>query len=134
MGKRTSAVSAGKVVIGALLFALIMKLFMFDFMIAEGHSMEPAIWPGKILLVFKLGYGFRMPGSGKYLLRWLTPKTGDIVIFVTPYGEIAVKRCGEIGPQNEFYALGDNVVRSFDSRSYGPVPIDNIMGKVLGIK
>ncbi|MDR1804329.1 MAG: S26 family signal peptidase, partial [Treponema sp.] len=33
-----------------------------------------------------------------------------------------------------FLALGDNTSQSFDSRSYGPVPNKNIIGKVLGIK
>ena len=119
---------------GALATALIIKLFLFDFMIAEGHSMMPVIWPGKILLVYKLSYGIRLPGSGNYIIRWSTPKTGDIVIFITPFGEIAVKRCGELFFGDSFYALGDNSDHSYDSRSYGPVPIDNIMGKVLGIR
>jgi len=134
MGKRTSALPVGKVIIGALITALVMKLFLFDFMIAEGQSMLPVIWPGKILVVSKLKYGLRLPGSGTYLVRWSAPKTGDIVVFITPYGEIAVKRCGEIYTENYFYALGDNSTHSYDSRSYGPVPIDNIAGKVLGIQ
>ena len=124
----------GKAIIGALITALIMKLLLFDFMIAEGHSMLPAITPGKILLVFRLSYGLRLPGSGIYILRWAVPAEGDIVVFYTPYGEMAVKRCGEIYPENHFYALGDNSSHSYDSRSYGPVPMNNIVGRVLGIK
>jgi type IV secretory pathway protease TraF len=27
---------------------------------------------------------------------------------------------------------GDNLSMSYDSRSYGPVPMNNIIGKVLG--
>jgi signal peptidase I len=140
MGKRSTEGAAGgqgpvaKAIIGALITALFMKLFLFDFMIAEGHSMEPSIKPGKILLVCKLVYGLRVPGSGSYLLRWASPHEGDIVVFYTPFGEIAVKRCGETLPSSFFYALGDNSPQSYDSRSYGPVPMDNIVGKVLGIK
>jgi len=133
MGKRTSA-ATGKAVIGALITALIMKLVLFDFMVAEGHSMYPAIKPGKILLVCKFNYGLRLPGSGNYIVRWAVPKTGDILVFFTPYGEIAVKRCGDVFSDNTFYALGDNSSRSYDSRSYGPVPVNNIVGRVLGIK
>ena len=131
-GKGSLAV--GKAIIGALIAALIMKLFLFDFMIAEGHSMAPAIKPGKILLVCKLAYGIRIPGSGAYLVHWGIPKKGDVVVFYTPLGEIAVKRCGETLPGNLFYALGDNSSQSYDSRNYGPVPNNNIIGKVLGIK
>jgi signal peptidase I len=129
MGK----VSAGRAVMGAFAAALVMKLFLFDFMIAEGHSMLPVIRPGTVLVVLKPAYGFRLPGAGNYLIRWASPKRGDIVVFYTPLGEIAVKRCGEIW-ENDFYALGDNSLQSYDSRSYGPVPSDNIIGKVLGIK
>jgi signal peptidase I len=125
---------AGVTILGALLAALVMKMFLFDFMIAEGHSMMPALKPGTILLVNKMEYGFRLPVSGAYLARWSVPQKGDIVIFYTPQGDIAVKRCGALVGDAWFMALGDNSIVSLDSRSYGPVPVDNIIGKVLGIK
>ena len=134
MGKGSSNTAIGKAIIGALITALLMKLFLFDFMIAEGQSMMPAIKPGKVLLVLKLNYGLRFPGSGAYLLRWSSPREGDVVVFYTPFGEIAVKRCGEMYSKDTFYALGDNGPHSYDSRSYGPVPVDNVVGKVLGIR
>jgi len=134
MGKGSSTSPIGKAVIGALITALIMKLFLFDFMIAEGHSMMPAIMPGKVLLVFKLNYGLRLPGSEDYVLRWASPREGDVVVFFTPSREVAVKRCGEVVANDSFYALGDNGPQSYDSRSYGPVPIDNVVGKVLGVR
>ena len=134
MGKGSSKSSVGKTVIGALITALMMKLFLFDFMIAEGHYMLPVIRPGKVLVVFKLNYGLRLPGSGTYLLRWSSLREGDVVVFFTPLGEIAVKRCGEILSRNSFYALGDNGPQSYDSRSYGPVLMDNVIGRVLGIR
>ncbi|WP_043923061.1 signal peptidase I [Leadbettera azotonutricia] len=133
MGKVRGSGAVGKAILGAFIAAILMKLFLFDFMIAEGHSMVPAINPGKMLLVCKLSYGLRIPGSGAYLLHWGHPKKGDIVVFYTPLGEIAVKRCGEVSGE-DFYALGDNSLQSYDSRSYGPVLSDNIIGKVLGVK
>jgi signal peptidase I len=111
-----------------------MKLFLFDFMIAEGNSMSPAIKPGTILVVSRLRYGLRLPGSRRYLLRWANPASGELVVFYTPEGQIAVKRCAALTGAGEFIALGDNGAQSFDSRSYGPVPADNVIGKVLGIK
>jgi len=124
----------GKAIIAAIITALIIKLFLFDFMVTEGHSMTPAINPGALLLVFKVYYGIRIPGSGAYLVRWKVPAKGDVVVFYTPLGEIAVKRCEEILPGNMFFALGDNQGQSYDSRNYGPVSNDNIIGRVLGIK
>ena len=134
MGKSTANKATGRAILGAVLAALIIKFFLLDFMIAEGHSMVPAIKPGAILIVCKVFCGIRLPGSGSYLVRWGIPKAGDVVVFYTPLGEIAVKRCDKILPDNEFYALGDNASQSYDSRNYGPVPYNNIIGKVLGIK
>jgi signal peptidase I len=126
--------TGGKAIIAAFIAAIILKSFFLDFMIAEGHSMDPAIKSGTILLVCKVYYGIRRPGSGTYLVRWGLPREGDVIVFYTPLGEIAVKRCGETFSGNAFYALGDNSPHSYDSRNYGPVPNDNIIGKALGIK
>ncbi|MDR3166827.1 MAG: signal peptidase I [Treponema sp.] len=134
MKKEGSSPKTGRAILGAFLAALCMKFFLFDFMIAEGQSMMPAIMPGTVLLVNKLRYGFRLPWSGVYSLWWSQPKQGDVLVFYTPMGEIAVKRCAEITEKNEFIALGDNSPQSYDSRSYGPVSMDRIIGKVLGIK
>jgi signal peptidase I len=123
-----------KAVFCACVAALLMKFFLFDFMITEGLSMLPAIKPGTILVVIRTAYGFRLPGSAAYLLRWSTPKEGDVVVFFTPRGDTAVKRCNGMVGENAFLALGDNNRESYDSRFYGPVPVDHIIGKVLGIK
>ena len=126
--------TVGRAIIWAFATALLIKIFVIDFMIAEGHSMFPIIKPGKILPVCKTYYGLRLPGSLNYIIQWKTPKKGDVLVFYTPHGDIAVKRCGEVLPGELFLALGDNSSQSFDSRSYGPVPNKNIIGKVLGIK
>ena len=144
MGRATGnckrKVHVERAIIMAFIAAMVMKFFIFDFMIAEGHSMTPAVEPGTILLVCKVFYGIRLPSflsessSGAYLFRWGIPHKGDVVVFYTPLGEIAVKRCGEILAGQMFYALGDNQAQSYDSRNYGLVPNDNIIGRVLGIK
>ena len=124
----------GKAVIFALASAVLIKLFLFDFIIAEGDSMAPAIENGSVLLVNRLKYGFRFPGQSKYLIRWGSPKEGDIVVFYTPSGNLAVKRCGSLEKDGKFIARGDNSDRSYDSRSYGPVHVDNTIGIVWGKK
>ena len=127
-------IKTGKAVLGAFVMAFFMKTFLFDFMITEGHSMVPAIRPGTVLVVNKLGYGLKLPGTGTYLLRWSQPETGDVVVFYAPGGETAVKRCTGITGDGNFFARGDNEKESYDSRSYGPVPVDHIIGKVWGVK
>jgi signal peptidase I len=124
----------GRGIIGAFITALVLKFFILDLMIAEGQSMVPAIKPGTILLVCKVFYGIKLPGSSSYLIQWGAPRNGDVVVFYTPLGEIAVKRCGENLADDSFYALGENSLQSYDSRNYGPVPNNNVIGKVLGIK
>jgi signal peptidase I len=124
----------GKAVIWGCAAALLLKFLLFDFMITEGPSMSPTIKSGAVLVVGRLAYGVRLPGSGRYLLRWSYPKAGDVVVFFTPGGDTAVKRCGAWTGEGTFFALGDNNRESYDSRFYGPVPVDRIIGKVLGIK
>ena len=121
----------------AFILACLMKFFLFDFMLTEGRSMIPAIRPGTILFVNRIAYGFRLPWTDKYLIRWKIPKSGEIVVFYNPLGEIAVKRCLDINEyymEDRFFLQGDNDQESFDSRSYGPIPMDRILGKVLGVK
>ena len=121
-----------KAVLLALSAALVLKLFFFDFMIAQGQSMEPAIQNGAVLIISRLRYGIKIPWRQKYLIRWAQPKAGEVVVFYTPSGELAVKRCAALTDGGFFIAEGDNELASYYSRSYGPVPADNIIGKVLG--
>jgi signal peptidase I len=123
-----------KAILGAFVAAIVMKLFLFDFVIADGSSMEPAIWPGSVLVINRLAYGFRLPWSRSYLLRWSVPKAGEVLVFYTPEGQAVVKRCAGFVRTGEFIALGDNSLQSYDSRSYGPVRVDSVIGKVLGVK
>jgi signal peptidase I len=119
-----------KIIFLAFACALIIKLFLLDLMITQGRSMLPTITPGSVLVVNKAAYGVRLPGLDKYLLRWAAPHPGEIVVFYTPMGEIAVKRCSLVNAEGQFYAMGDNDTESFDSRSYGYIPQNQILGRV----
>jgi signal peptidase I len=119
----------------AFITALLLKSFALDIMLVEGSSMEPALWPGQAVMVNRLAYGVRGPfqtnGGSRYLVRWNIPSESDVVVFWTPLGELAVKRISTLLPGGRFVALGDNAPQSYDSRSYGPVALDAIVGKVL---
>jgi signal peptidase I len=114
--------------------ALFIKLFLVDLMITQGRSMLPALEPGSVLIVNKAAYGIRLPGVGIYLFRWAVPHEGDMVVFYTPLGERAVKRCSTVDSDGSFFALGDNDLESFDSRSYGSISQDHILGKVIAVR
>jgi signal peptidase I len=120
-------------VLAAFLLAFAVNTFVFDIVISEGQSMAPALPSGCVLLVNRLSYGIRNPFTGRYFIRWGEPKQGAIVLFYTPQGDLAVKRCAETA-DGTFIAHGDNSVESYDSRSYGPVPEDNIVGRVVNYK
>jgi signal peptidase I len=121
-----------RAIAAAFITALFLKCFFFDFMITGGRSMLPSIEPGTVLMVNRLAYGFKLPGVNRYLLRWGLPRSGDVVVFITPQGSTAVKRC-EAAAAQKFFARGDNSLESYDSRSYGPVPADSVIGKVMGL-
>ena len=120
-----------KPIILAILVILFLNVFVFDFIVAQGQSMEPSINSGTVLIVSRLRYGLQIPLKQGYIIRWAQPKAGEVVVFYTPTGELAVKRCTLIEGKN-FFAEGDNGLASYDSRAYGFVPIKNIIGKVLG--
>ncbi|MDR2663200.1 MAG: signal peptidase I [Treponema sp.] len=123
-----------KPILLAFIAVLFIKLFVADLMITQGRSMLPTLKPGSVLVVNKAAYGFRIPLLGVYLVRWSLPKSGDLVIFYTPLGERAVKRCFYVNDGGGFFARGDNDLESFDSRSYGLIPVDHILGKVVAFK
>lgn len=123
-----------RIVLAAFGAAVVIKSFLFDVMIAEGRSMLPAIRPGSALIVNRVAYGLRNPFSNGYLIHWLDPRPGDVVVFPSRDGKLAVKRFRESAEAGRFLALGDNAEESYDSRQYGPVSADSIIGKVVGVK
>ena len=122
-----------KAILAAFVTAVVVNLFLFDVVIADGYSMEPTIRSGSVLVVNRLQYGFRFPGQKGFLVRWASPRDGDIVVFITPSGYVAVKRASGID-EDVFMAKGDNYLFSYDSRSFGPVSVDAVIGRVLGVR
>ena len=118
----------------ALACALLIKLLFIDLMITQGRSMLPTLKPGSLLVVNKAAFGFRVPGLGIYLFHWSNPRPGDLLVFYTPLGERAVKRCHSVNEEGTIFVRGDNDLESFDSRSYGLVPLNHILGKVVAYK
>jgi len=128
----------GRAILAAFVVAIFVKLFLLDIVIADGNSMEPTIRSGSVLVVNRLQYGFRFPGQQRFLVRWGSPREGDVVVFFTPAGYVAVKRAvaweNRDEPRGEglFMVKGDNYRFSYDSRSFGPVSVDAVIGRVLG--
>lgn len=89
---------------------------MFLIRRVKGASMHPHLPHGKVVLA----------------LRHKKPQVGDVVIVKHHRIEV-LKRVHQIKDEMA-YLLGDNPDESTDSRQYGWLPLNTIMGVVLGAR
>jgi len=117
-----------------VLVAFFMRFFVIDAAIVEGKSMLPHYKNGEVVLILRAAYGFRGL-SGSYRVKWKKPSRGDVVAAISPlHQELVIKRIGEVhfdGISSWYFLIGDNAIESIDSRDFGPVPLDSILGKVI---
>ena len=86
----------------------------------EGDSMMPTLNSGDEVLV----------KPHRYVHSY---QEGDCVCFYRPDkpGLMCVKRIQQVFDQSSFEVMGDNKVRSTDSRHFGRVPVNYMLGQVL---
>ncbi|MBI1979065.1 MAG: nickel-type superoxide dismutase maturation protease [Candidatus Aenigmarchaeota archaeon] len=86
----------------------------------EDKSMEPEFRPGDYVLVNRLIYFLRNPSKG------------EVVVLKHPKekNRFIIKRISLITNSHECYVVGDNKDFSQDSRHFGPVKKNSIIGKV----
>lgn len=83
------------------------------------RSMEPALDEGSTVVVNRLAY------------RRRPPRAGDVVVLRHPREErFLVKRVERV-EGDRLFVVGDRGEGSVDSRSFGLVPRDLVVGKVL---
>ena len=145
-----------------LLFALILVLIINVISTrirVEGHSMEPSFHDNNYIVVSKLTYKFKEISRGDVIVfEYPLAPDEDFIkrVIGLPGDQIevrggAVYLNGEIlkedyiksapireqptfvVPENMIYVMGDNRNNSSDSRSWGPLPIENIIGKTVFI-
>lgn len=82
--------------------------------------MTPSVSPDERVLVSRIAYWFSKP------------KSGDLVVLRDPREpeRLLLKRIDE-AHGNSFEVAGDHAGASTDSRTFGPVPADLILGKVV---
>jgi signal peptidase I len=78
--------------------------------------MLPTLAPGSFVLVLRCAYGLRSPAGSGYLLRWSSPRRGEIVAASSPRdGLPVVKRVAAAGPALLSVAAGRLVGPGLDS-------------------
>jgi len=141
-------------IIPALLIAIGINLFLAQATQVQGQSMEPNLHTAQRLVVEKITYRFHgprrgdivvidLPEAGSDLLikrviglpgETISSKDGQVFINGEPLAEPYVLNPGgrdiaeQTIPPLHVFVMGDNRRFSNDSRNFGPVPIDQVIG------
>ena len=136
----------GFVICFAYFIVLHIYLHFFEWTLVKNKSMEPTITHGDHVLLEKFSLGLiispayysKGPQYAKIhrmqntVLREL--QKGDIItFFFEQKKQILIKRVVATG-DNHVIVAGDNADHSEDSKIFGPVPKDKIIGRVIYIK
>ncbi len=123
-----------------VVLAVFVRTFLAQGLAVSSVSMSPTLLPGDHVLVERLTAA--LPAS-----RWLPARPirrGDVVAIRSPEDPrtLLIKRCEAVPgdtvdfdgdslklSEGEYWMVGDNLDRSLDSRSFGPVSRQAILGR-----
>ena len=123
----------------------------------ESVSMQPTLFAGDFVIVNKLAYRLGEPSRGDVIVFRSPPAPeqepyikriiglpgdqvhisgGKVTIngapLAEPYLKVATNQGGEwVVPPESLFVMGDNRNSSSDSRAWGMVPFENVIGKAL---
>jgi len=131
---------------------LLVYLYIGQLYVAYGPSMEPTLYSGERLLVDKKAYQAVKPAVGNVValinpdnssllfIKRVVAEGGDRVevssegvrvnFKLEPNTEGLWKAASYTLKEDEVFVLGDNRLQSSDSRDFGPVKLNRILGKV----
>jgi signal peptidase I len=145
----------------AVIISVVLNLFVVQVTEVRQRSMESTLLQGDRVLVSKLDYRFGTPARGDIVVfqpttdssipyvKRVAAVSGDVVELRDGVLYVNSKQADYPGahgvtapqspavsyplkvPADSFFALGDNRQASSDSRSFGPQPVGNIIGKVI---
>ena len=140
-----------------LIIYFLIRTFLFENYRVVGHSMDPTLANGEFVAVNKLIYRLRDPQRGDIVVlreQGNGPQKLIKRIIGLPGEEIEIKR-GQVYinghhlvepyiqnpgrsnyapttiPEEHYFVMGDNRTNSSDSRSWGMVPRQHLIGKAL---
>lgn len=155
IGRRKRNGKRAVIVIVVLAAILVFVRFSLGISMVDGDSMAPSCQKGDLVFYFKPAKNYR-PGDLVIFRKWdgflslkrITAGPGQTVeikedgLFINgsavseAYTDTPTEARGEITypltlGNNEYFVLGDNRVNSLDSRDYGPVSRERLIGKVF---
>lgn len=117
-----------------LLFGIvIIRIFVFSAVRVSGISMLPTLQDEQIIFVNKMAYWKNAPQNGDIVIVREPIDNIQVVkrIVGTPGTAITIEDKTFILKEDEYYIEGDNRDNSIDSRAYGPIRSERIVGKVI---
>jgi signal peptidase I len=97
---------------GFVLFIGLMFVFrsaVADWNLVPSSSMNPTLVSGDRVVVNKLAYSVRVPFTLQHLVRWASPKRGDVITFDSPLDEVnLIKRV--VGVEGDVVQMQDNML------------------------
>jgi signal peptidase I len=148
-----------KIVVLAAIIVLPIRYFLFQPFLVNGSSMEPNLSDGDYLIVDEISYNFRQPQRGEIIIFDYSSETrfikriiglpgeklnfreNQIEIVATSGEEIILDEASYLSsPTNnadfsitlgdkQYFVMGDNRSFSFDSRNWGPISEERIVGR-----
>lgn len=128
-----------------LLFLLVFAIFMgmnFRTVVVDGLSMFPTLQDRQRVLVCKADWlvgalkkgdivVIKSDGPTGYIIKRISRMGGELVDSWNSPESWPVENGPYKVPEGEVFVLGDNYAHSEDSRKFGPVPVTQILGKVI---
>ena len=118
-----------------ILGVLVLRSFLAEPFRIPSTSMMPTLLVGDFILVNKFAYGLRLPVANTRFVEVGEPARGDVVVFRYPgvgVGDPRVEGAWQV-PEGHYFVMGDNRDASADSRVWGFVPEDALVGKAFVI-
>ncbi len=148
-------IEISETVLPAIVIAVLINLFLAQATRVYGHSMEPTLHTDQRLVVEKLSYKLHIPQRSDVVVLHLPNHSRELLIkrvVALPGETIEVKEGGVyingerldepylnvetrgsygplVVPDKHIFVMGDNRGASNDSRFFGPIAIDQVVGR-----